>query len=153
MNLRFVLVAALVFTVVLPAQDYRARVQGIVTDASDAAVVGATVTLRNNGTGVTATRASGDNGAYLFDNVEPGTYTVTAEFPGFSRQVQENILVQTRGDVTVNFTLKPGPVVETVTVAPSIRTGWPTPARCCPLRGCAGRRPAATGRTRWKRPA
>lgn len=57
----------------LAAQDYRARVQGIVTDSSDAAVPGAIVTLRNNGTGVSATRPSGPTGSYLFDNVEPGT--------------------------------------------------------------------------------
>jgi hypothetical protein len=101
----------------LVAQDYRARVQGIVTDSSDAAVPGAIVTLRNNGTGVSATRASGPLGSYIFDNVEPGTYTVSAEFSGFSRSVQENVLVQTRADVTVNFNLKPGGTVETITVA------------------------------------
>ncbi|MGH9722755.1 MAG: carboxypeptidase regulatory-like domain-containing protein [Bryobacteraceae bacterium] len=101
----------------LLAQDYRAKLQGIVTDSSDASVAGAKIVILNTGTGITATKESGANGAYLFDNVEPGTYTVTAEFAGFSRQVQENVLVQTRADVTVNFNLKPGAVVETVTVA------------------------------------
>src|ERR1051326_316616 len=101
------------------AQAYRARVQGIVTDSSDAAVAGATVTLHNNGTNISATRTSGPTGAYLFDNVEPGTYTVSSEFAGFSRSVQENVLVQTRADVTVNFSLKPGGTVETVTVTGS----------------------------------
>jgi hypothetical protein len=98
------------------AQDYRGKVQGLVTDASDAVVPGAKVTLLNNGTGITAVRDTGANGGYLFDNVEPGTYTVSAEFQGFSRQVHENVLVQTRADVTVNFGLKPGGTVETVTV-------------------------------------
>ncbi|MEX2261762.1 MAG: TonB-dependent receptor [Bryobacteraceae bacterium] len=107
---------------VASAQDYRAKLQGIVTDSSDAAVVGSKVTIRNNGTGVTATRETGANGGYLFDNVEPGTYTVSAEFEGFSRQVQENVLVQTRADVTANFTLRPGAVVETVTVEASAVT-------------------------------
>ncbi|HUQ91276.1 MAG TPA: carboxypeptidase-like regulatory domain-containing protein [Bryobacteraceae bacterium] len=100
----------------LSAQDFRAKLQGFVTDSSDAAMAGAKVTLRNNGTGITATRESGSNGAYLFDNVEPGTYTVSAESQGFSRQQQDNVLVQTRADITVNFNLKPGAVVETVTV-------------------------------------
>ncbi len=99
------------------AQDYRAKIQGIVTDASDAAVVGAKVTIRNTGTGITATRESGANGAYLFDNVEPGSYVVSAELPGFARQQQEGVLVQTRADVTANFSLKPGSLVETVTVS------------------------------------
>src|SRR5436189_2269323 len=35
---------------------------------------------------------------------------------GFSKQVHASVLVQTRGDVTVNFSLKPGRTVETVTV-------------------------------------
>ncbi len=99
------------------AQDYRAKIQGIVTDASDAAVAGAKVTIRNVGTGITATRDSGATGAYLFDNVEPGTYVVSAELQGFSKQQQEGVLVQTRADVTVNFSLKPGALVETVNVS------------------------------------
>ena len=99
------------------AQDYRAKLQGIVTDSTDASVPGAKVTLLNTGTGISAMRTTGPNGAYLFDNVEPGTYNVTAEFEGFSRQVQESVLVQTRADVTVNFSLKPGGTVETVTVS------------------------------------
>jgi hypothetical protein len=103
--------------VVLLGQDYRARIQGIVTDSSDALVAGAKVTLRNVNTGIIASRESGTNGAYLFDNVEPGTYVVSAESQGFSRQEQENVLVQTRADVTVNFTLRPGALVETVTVS------------------------------------
>lgn len=110
---------AVVFAAGMLAQDYRARVQGIVTDASDASVAGAKVTLLNTGTGISTARVSGANGAYLFDNVEPGTYNVSAEFEGFSRQVQESVLVQTRADVTVNFNLKPGTVVETVTVEAS----------------------------------
>lgn len=98
-------------------QDYRAKIQGIVTDSSDAIATGARVTIRNVNTGITATRESGANGAYLFDNVEPGTYIVFAEMQGFSRQQQEGVLVQTRADVSVNFRLQPGALVETVTVS------------------------------------
>ncbi|HWQ54498.1 MAG TPA: carboxypeptidase-like regulatory domain-containing protein [Bryobacteraceae bacterium] len=94
----------------------------MVTDSSDASVAGAKVTLQNNGTGVSAVRTTGVNGAYLFDNVEPGTYNITAEYEGFSRQAQENVLVQTRADVTANFNLKPGALVETITVASSAVT-------------------------------
>lgn len=114
MLLRLFSIAA--FVSCLFAQDYRAKVQGLVTDSSDAVLAGAKVTLTNNGTGITTVRESGANGTFLFDSVEPGTYTVSAEFQGFSRQVQENVLVQTRADVTLNFGLKPGGTVETVTV-------------------------------------
>src|ERR1041385_8891236 len=99
------------------AQDYRAKIQGIVTDSSDAVVAGAKVTIQNLNTGIATAHTTGPNGAYLFDNVEPGTYLVSSEMQGFARQQQENVLVQTRADVTVNFTLKPGALVETITVA------------------------------------
>ena len=65
----------------LPAQDTRARVQGTVTDSTSAVVVQATVTLINTETGVRATQASNSAGAYLFDLVLPGTYTVSVETP------------------------------------------------------------------------
>jgi hypothetical protein len=98
--------------VALFAQDYRAKIQGIVTDSTEAAVAGAKVTIQNKGTGILATRETGANGAYLFDNVEPGTYLVTAEFQGFSKQVQDNVLVQfqspSRSHGRVGHRLGPG---------------------------------------------
>ncbi|MFN0100825.1 MAG: carboxypeptidase regulatory-like domain-containing protein [Bryobacteraceae bacterium] len=101
----------------LLGQDYRAKIRGVVTDSSDASVAGAKVTVRNINTGITASKDTGANGAYIFDNVEPRNYMVEAEMQGFSRQQQEGILVQTRADLTVNFSLKPGALVETVTVS------------------------------------
>ena len=109
--LMFVFAAWMLFS-----QDYRAKIQGIVTDASGASVPNATVSIRNVNTGIGVTKATGANGAYLFDNVEPGAYRVVAESQGFSRQQQEGVLVQTRADVTVNFELRPGTLVETVNV-------------------------------------
>ena len=109
-------VAMLSVTGMMWAQDYRARLQGTVTDASQAAVAGAKVSLRNQGTGIEVTRESTANGHYIFDSVEPGTYTVTTEFAGFAKSAKENILVQTRADVTVDFNLRPGAVVESIDV-------------------------------------
>ncbi|MCZ2078164.1 MAG: carboxypeptidase-like regulatory domain-containing protein, partial [Bryobacterales bacterium] len=96
--------------------DYRAKVQGVITDSTEALVVGATVTLRNENTGITTTRNTNDSGQYLFDFVEPGSYTVTVTMAGFSKFIQEKIQVQVRGDVTVNASLQPGAVTETVNV-------------------------------------
>jgi hypothetical protein len=98
------------------AQDYRAKVQGVVTDSSEAVVVGATVTLHNENTGVSRTSTTNESGHYVFDFVEPGTHSITVTMAGFSKFVQEKIPVQVRGDVTVNATLQPGQVTETVNV-------------------------------------
>jgi hypothetical protein len=98
------------------AQDYRGRVQGTITDSSNAAVPGAKVTLLNSKTGVATTRQSNETGHYLFDLVEPGVYTVTVEVTGFNKFLQESLNVASRSDVTVDAMLKPGEVRETVSV-------------------------------------
>ena len=64
------------------AQDYRGRVQGTVLDASQGALPGATVTLTNDATGVAVTFVTDTDGRYIFDFVDPGTYTITAELAG-----------------------------------------------------------------------
>jgi hypothetical protein len=99
------------------AQEFRGRIQGNVVDSSGAAVVGATVTLLNVQTGVSATRQSNETGHYIFDLINPGTYTITVEFAGFSKFAQENIILQQRGDIAVNVVLKAGDIKETVTVS------------------------------------
>jgi hypothetical protein len=100
-------------------QDYRATLQGVVTDSSGALVVGAQVTLLNVNTGVSVIQQSSDLGHYRFGFVEPGTYRVMVEMAGFSKSVQENSLVQIRADVTVDLSLKPGMTSESITVTAS----------------------------------
>jgi len=97
-------------------QDNRGRVEGLVSDPSQAVIAGATVTLLNVNTGVRATRQSSPTGLYVFDLLDPGSYSLTIEVAGFGKFVQQNIVVQTRGDVTVNATLTPGTVSESITV-------------------------------------
>ncbi len=99
------------------AQTFRARVEGLVTDESNAVVSGATVTLLNANTGIKVVRKTTETGLYLFDNVDPGTYSVAVEMTGFGKFVQENILVQSGGDVTVNAALKIGSLESSVTVS------------------------------------
>lgn len=99
------------------AQTYRAHIRGLVTDQSGAVLPGATVTLSNKNTGVTTTKQSDSAGLYVFDYVDPGTYTVTIEAPGFGKFVQENVVVQSGGDVTVNATMNPGTLQQSVTVS------------------------------------
>src|SRR5436309_7763530 len=107
----------LVQVTALRAQDYRARVQGTVTDQSKGAVAGAKVTLRSVATGVESTREADASGRFIFDFVTPGAYTLKVEMQGFSVFQQENITVLTRGDVTVNPELSVGGFTQTVSVA------------------------------------
>ena len=102
------LLLTLLLAIVATAQDYRGRIEGIVTDRTQAVVVGATVTLTNTKTGITVVKRTSETGLYVFDLVDPGAYMITVEAAGFSKFIQENIVVQTRGDVTVNAALQPG---------------------------------------------
>src|SRR5258708_1018544 len=97
-------------------QDYRGRVEGLISDPTQAIIAGANVTLLNVNTGTRAVRQTSPTGLYLFDLLDPGTYSLTVETAGFGKYVQQNIIVQTRGDVTVNVTLNPGAVQESITV-------------------------------------
>ncbi len=87
-------VLLILVTSLAQAQTFRGRVEGIVTDESKAVVTDATVILTNVKTGVKANKKTSDTGLYLFDNVDPGTYSVSIEVAGFNKFVQENILVQ-----------------------------------------------------------
>jgi hypothetical protein len=111
-----VVLAALVLSFPLCAQEYRARVQGVVTNPSHGVVVGAVVTLINGETGVKKTQRTNESGHYLFDLIQPGTYTVEVEAAGFSKAVQQGVLVQSRASVTVDSVLRVGQTTESVTV-------------------------------------
>jgi len=98
------------------AQEFRGRVQGLVSDPSGAIIPGAAVVLKNDQTGVSINRETNSEGRYLFDYVDPGTYTLTVELAGFKTAIQKNIIVGQRGDVTVDMKLEIGNLNETVTV-------------------------------------
>ncbi len=107
---------SLVICAAMLAQDTRGKVQGTVSDSTGAVVAGAAVTIANDNSGVTANQATNQVGHYLFDFVTPGNYTVTVEIQGFRKFIQKAVLVQARGDVTVNAALEVGSAVESVTV-------------------------------------
>lgn len=113
--------ALLTMTIILApfvqAQFDTATVLGTVSDANGAAVSKATVTLRNNATGVTVSATADENGNFQFFNVRIGSYTVTAEAAGFARAVAENIQVTVNARQRVDLSLKPGAVTETVTIS------------------------------------
>jgi hypothetical protein len=98
------------------AQELRGSVRGVITDSSGSFVVGAQVSLKNVSTNIQVQRESNDAGQYLFDFVSPGAYVLNVEMLGFRSFVQENILVQTRSDVTVNARLEVGQLTETIRV-------------------------------------
>ncbi|MCZ2156632.1 MAG: carboxypeptidase-like regulatory domain-containing protein, partial [Bryobacterales bacterium] len=98
------------------AQEYRAKVQGVVMDPSQAAVPGARVTLTNQNTGVSANAESDVQGRYVFELVTPGVYQLLAEADGFEPYAVSDIQVQVRADVTVDPKLQLQGTATSVTV-------------------------------------
>ena len=126
------------------AQDSRGRVQGTVVDTSGGAMPGVSVTLTNDATGIAVTRQTGPAGRYLFDQVDIGTYTITAEIAGFATLVQKNVRMPQRGDVTADLTLKVSTMEETVTVEESpVAVQFNTSARDLTVEGDVHPGPAA----------
>ncbi|MBI2685004.1 MAG: carboxypeptidase regulatory-like domain-containing protein [Acidobacteria bacterium] len=121
MNRKHVLLMSALLLAVPAAwsQDTRGKIQGRVSDASDAVIVGAAVTLLNSNTGVSVNATSSANGQYLFDFVIPGTYSITVEMSGFSKFVAKDILVQARADITIDARLQTGSTRESITVEAS----------------------------------
>jgi hypothetical protein len=89
---------------------------GRVLDAQKTAVPGATVTVRNDGTGLTRTTTTGSEGEYTVTQLPPGTYTVTTELSGFRKSVMREVPVGVGTRVTLNIDLAVGGVEEAVDV-------------------------------------
>src|ERR1700674_2864991 len=101
------------------AQNYAGSVRGTVTDPSGAAVVGATVTLRDVGTNATLTSTTTELGAYSFPAVNVGVYEVTVKAGSFKEFLARNVEVHVSTATEVNAKLELGASNEVVTVEAS----------------------------------
>ncbi len=117
--------AFLLLTATVNAQ-FRAGVQGTVTDASGAVVPGATITLTNKEIGRTQNVTSSDDGFYRLTELAPGNYTLTVEKTGFKKSTLDNIAISAENVQGLDLTLTTGEVSETVTVTDESNTALET---------------------------
>lgn len=106
----------LLFTVSTASAQFKASVQGTVTDTAGAIVTGASVTLTNKETGRSETTATSDGGFYRFSGLAPGLYTVTVEKENFKKQVVDDVNVEAESLKGVNIELTAGVISEVVNV-------------------------------------
>jgi outer membrane receptor protein involved in Fe transport len=106
--------------------QFRAGIQGTVTDPAGAVVPEATVTLTSKETARTVTATTSNEGFYRFSELAPGTYTLTVEKAGFKKTSLENLVVNAEQVQGTDVVLTTGEVSETVTVtdtaAPALET-------------------------------
>ena len=96
--------------------QFRAGIQGTVTDSSGALVPDATVTLTNKETGAKQTTQTNSDGFYRISGLPPGTYSLVVEKTGFKKQSLENVVVNAEDTQGLDVALTTGEVAETVTV-------------------------------------
>src|SRR5688572_19206542 len=96
------------------AQSTTGEVTGRVLDSGGAAVPGATVSARNEHTGLTRTATSGGGGEYALAQLPPGPYTVSVELTGFNKALRKGVLVNVGSRLTLGFELTVGNLSESV---------------------------------------
>lgn len=112
----FALSLLLLFAFSAAAQTSTSRIGGTVTDATGAVVPGATVTAKNEATGVAYTQQTTAAGLYAFPSLPVGSYTITVEKQGFKTFTRTNNVLEVGTPLTVDVVLTPGDVSEVVTV-------------------------------------
>src|ERR1700754_563919 len=111
----------LTFTfLVLPARflhaQYRAGLQGTVTDATGAVVPDATVTIVDKETNQTQTGKTDGGGTYTFNRLAPAPYTVTVEAKGFAKKTVDNVNISGETMQGLNVTLDPEGSQQSITI-------------------------------------
>ncbi len=99
------------------AQEVTGTLYGTVTGEDGARLPGVTITVTSRQLiGGSDVRVTGDLGTYRAPALPPGTYTLTAELPGFQPVRRENIVLQAGAVLAVDFKLQIAAVQETVSV-------------------------------------
>ena len=89
---------------------------GTVADPSGAVIPNARITAANVATGVSQSTVTSGAGTYTIPNLVVGTYTVTAEGPGFKTAIADRITLDVSQQREVNFKLAVTGVESTVEV-------------------------------------
>jgi Carboxypeptidase regulatory-like domain/TonB dependent receptor len=118
MNLLKLLVCltALLFVPIAFSQQITGSIRGTVTDPSSAVIEGATVSARQNETGLTRTTTTDHAGAYLLLELPVGHYQLQIERNGFQTYLQQGIILDVNETATIPVSLKVGTGNEQVEV-------------------------------------
>ncbi len=117
MKLRLLVVFILLSATLLVGQTFRGTILGSVTDPSGAVIAGATVKVRNLGTGQERTAVTSADGSYAVPELPIGSYSVTVSQTGFKTFVATGVPVDVATERRVDAALKTGAVTTQVEVS------------------------------------
>ncbi len=99
------------------AQQLTGTLSATVTDSAGAVVPNAKVTMKNDASGDVRTTVSNGSGYFSITAVQPGSYSVSIEAPGFKSWTQNGITFSQGDSRTLpNIKLEIGKVTETVEI-------------------------------------
>jgi hypothetical protein len=131
--LRLFLIAAIVCSLMAAVPGFAQSITsgdiaGVVTDPSGAVVPNAKVIAKNDATGASETVTTNGEGFYRFSFLQPGSYTISTNAPGFqpgSRKIQVAVGQAANGNIALSLTASTT-TVEVTAVAPSIQSETPS---------------------------
>src|SRR5689334_3980664 len=113
----FLFCAAAILPALLNAQSYTASIHGVVTDASQAPLPDAKVTVTDADRNTSQTVTSDNAGRYIFTALPPGHYTLAVEASGFQKYQHSVFELQVQQQATIDMQLSLGTVATTVDVS------------------------------------
>ncbi len=112
-----VALVSVVFGRPVQAQQVSGTLAGVVVDNQGQMIVGANVTLVNEGTNDARKSVTGATGAFTFPAVQPGAYTLRVERAGFQTYERKNTIVTANEYLALGeIRLTVGDISETVTI-------------------------------------
>ena len=93
---------------------------GTITDSTGAAIPGARVVIKNQGTAQTRQTFSGDAGTYAVPELPVGQYAVTVSKEGFESMSVADVVVTVASEHRVDVTLRPGKIESSIQVEASV---------------------------------
>jgi carboxypeptidase family protein len=111
------LVVSLLTIQTAKADELYGRVRGVVSDATGAILPGVQLKLKNTGTGIEEEKASEADGGFVFVNLKPGEYSLTATKANFKTFQVSGIRVEPNQIYVQTVTMEVGGVSETIEVA------------------------------------
>jgi hypothetical protein len=121
----FLYVAGILLVHVSAYADTNAMVSGLVTDPQGRSVVDTAIVLTNVNTGITYQTKTNGEGIYRLNGLQPGIYRANVSKDGFKSIVKADIELHVQDQLSINFALQLGSVMETITVeggAPLVNT-------------------------------
>jgi hypothetical protein len=117
---RLIVLCATLCAAVLWAQSFYGGLRGIVLDAAGGAISTVKVTLTDEATNVSRSVVTNGAGEFVFSQINPATYSLFAEAPGFKKFEHKGIIVATQQNQTVDVKLEIGQVTENVLVTEEV---------------------------------